>query len=227
MVTGRDGADDAIDAQKRYYDLRAPDYLTIAPSDRRASGTLEAATARALVDELRPEGDVLEIACGPGVFTRELARHARSVTAVDASSEMLARSRAEVAHEHVHYVEADIFEWRPDRSYDLVFFAFWLSHVPPSRFDEFWRLVRLCVGDHGRVAFVDEDDRGTGNDELRVLDGVPLARRTLADGRQFDVIKLYWDPDELAASLDALDWAVNIRRVGDTFMVGVGSPRHV
>ena len=221
----RDSADDAIAVQKLYYDLRAPDYLTIAPSDRRSSGILEEATARALVDELRPGGDVLELACGPGAFTKELARYARSVTAVDASTEMLARNRAEVARENVQYVQADIFEWRPDRSYDLVFFAFWLSHVPPGRFDEFWHLVRLCVGNHGRAAFVDEDDRGAGNDELHVVDGVPLARRTLGDGRQFDIVKVYWNPDQLAARVDALDWALTIRPVGDTFMFGVGTPR--
>ena len=213
--------------QKRYYDLRAPDYLSIAPSDRRgrSRGILESGVARALVDELRPEGDVLELACGPGGFTAELARYARSVTALDASEQMLARNRAEVAQEHVRYVLADVFDWRPPRSYDLVFFGFWLSHVPPSRFDEFWQLVRRCVGEHGRVAFVDEDDRGAENDECVVVDGVPLARRTLGDGRQFDIVKLFWNPDELAARLDALGWAVTIRRVGDFFLYGVANPK--
>jgi 2-polyprenyl-3-methyl-5-hydroxy-6-metoxy-1,4-benzoquinol methylase len=36
------------------------------------------------------------LAPGPGGFTRELARHAATVTAVDASEPMLARNRAEV-----------------------------------------------------------------------------------------------------------------------------------
>jgi hypothetical protein len=96
----------------------------------------------------------------------------------------------------VHYIGADLFDWRPERSYDVVFFGFWLSHVPPSRFDDFWQLVRACVRDDGRVAFIDEDDRGLGNDDLRVVDGTQLARRKLEDGREFDVIKLYWNPRE-------------------------------
>jgi demethylmenaquinone methyltransferase/2-methoxy-6-polyprenyl-1,4-benzoquinol methylase len=224
VVTSRpDAAREALEAQKRYYDLRAPDYLTIAPSDRRIPGILEPATARALVDELRPEGDVLELACGPGGFTAELARSARSVTAVDSSTRMLARNRSEVAQAHVEYVHADLFDWRPQRAYDVVFFGFWLSHVPPSRFDEFWRLVRLCVGNRGRVAFVDEDDRGRDNDERSVVDGVPLARRTLRDGRWFDIVKLYWNPKELTDRLDRLGWDVTIRRITGTFMFGTGS----
>ena len=60
------------------------------PADRKVRGLIAAETARGLVDDLRPEGDVLELACGPGGFTRELARHARSLTAVDGSPRMLA-----------------------------------------------------------------------------------------------------------------------------------------
>jgi len=138
---------------------------------------------------------------------------------------MLARNRREVGLPNVRYVHADLFDWRPDRSYDVVFFGFWLSHVPPSRFDDFWELVRRCVRDDGRVAFIDEDDRGSNNDEVRVVDGVPLARRTLGDGREFDVIKLFWNPDELTARLHTIGWRFNIRRVLDVFMCGVGRPR--
>jgi hypothetical protein len=29
----------------------------------------------------------------------------------------------------------------PDRRYDVVFFGFWLSHVPLERFDAFWSMV--------------------------------------------------------------------------------------
>ena len=38
--------------------------------------------------------------------------------------------------------------------YDLVFFSFWLTHVPPSRFEWFWALVERCRrGDLGAVAY--------------------------------------------------------------------------
>jgi SAM-dependent methyltransferase len=212
----------AIEEQKRFYDLRAPDYLTAAPSDRRVAGTLDHRLLGAVVDELSPTGEVLELGCGPGGFTRELARHARSVTAVDASLEMLARNEIEVAQPNVRYVAADVFAWEPEATYDVVFFGFLLSHVPPAAFQLFWHRVRACLRRGGRVAFVDEDDRAADNDEVRVLDGVPVARRRLSDGREFDVVKVFWNPEELGRELRALDWEVTIRRIGDGFLYGVG-----
>jgi demethylmenaquinone methyltransferase/2-methoxy-6-polyprenyl-1,4-benzoquinol methylase len=167
---------------------------------------------------------VLELACGPGAFTAELARHATTVTALDASQQALQRNRSTIDRPNVHYVHADLFEWTPTSRYDLVFFGFWLSHVPPTRFDNFWRIVAACVQDNGRVAFVDEDDRGGADDELRVVDGIPLSRRTLVRDRKFDVIKLFWNPDELRDRLSTLGWMFNIRRVETPFMFGVGTP---
>lgn len=49
--------------------------------------------------EVRPEWTVLDIGCGPGTLALSLAKTARSVTALDVSSEMLKqlRSQAEIA----------------------------------------------------------------------------------------------------------------------------------
>jgi demethylmenaquinone methyltransferase/2-methoxy-6-polyprenyl-1,4-benzoquinol methylase len=220
----RGDADDAIAAQSQYYDLFAPDYVNpLAPSNLRSLGVLGPNTARDLIDDLAPEGDVLELACGPGGFTAELARHATSVTAIDASQQMLARNRTEVDLPNVRYIHADIFDWRPDAVYDLVFFGFWLSHVPPTMFEDFWGLVRRCARPEGRVAFVDEDDRSRINDDVRIVEGVPLARRALTDGRTLDVIKVFWKPDDLHARLRALGWSFSIQRVHGIFMYGVGT----
>ena len=41
-----------------------------------------------------PAGEVLELACGTGLWTVELARHAASITAVDASPEVLEINRS-------------------------------------------------------------------------------------------------------------------------------------
>ncbi len=108
------------------------------------------------VDELAPTGDVLELACGPGTWTAQLLRHARSLTAVDGAPEMLALARERVGSAEVRFIEADLFRWRPERRYDGVFFGFWLSHVPPERFEQFWELVADCLEPGGRVLFVDD-----------------------------------------------------------------------
>jgi SAM-dependent methyltransferase len=226
MGDGTDDADrlaDLIASQREFYDLRAPDFGDETVPDRRVSGNMAIEQARALVDEFAPTGDVLELACGSGSFTRELVRHARTVTAVDGSPRMLERNRREVDDDKVTHVNADIFDWRPERRYDAVFFGFWLSHVPLATFDEFWALVRSSLRAGGRVAFVDEDDRGTRNDDIHLVGNVPAAPRTLRDGRTFDVVKVYWDPTELQDRLSALGWQVAVRRVGETFLYGSGT----
>jgi demethylmenaquinone methyltransferase/2-methoxy-6-polyprenyl-1,4-benzoquinol methylase len=215
-----------LESQQRFYDLRAPDYGDeTKPPDRKLHGNMPPEMARGIIDNLQPTGDVLELACGPGTFTRELVRYARCITGVDSSVRMLERNRAAIDDPRVSYVQADVFGWTPDRLYDLVFFGFWLSHVPPTAFDRFWSLVAECLRPGGRVAFVDEDDRGLGvTDEPHAVDGIPAARRSLLDGREFDIVKVFWEPDQLHARLRALNWGVEIRRIGATFMWGVGCP---
>jgi SAM-dependent methyltransferase len=212
-----------IESQRTFYDLRAPDFGDEAVPDRRVSGMMASELAGALIDEFAPTGDVLELACGNGSFTRELVRYARTVTAIDGSPRMLERNRLEVADSRVTYINANIFDWQPERRYDAVFFGFWLSHVPPSSFDEFWALVRSSLRVGGRVAFVDEDDRGANNDDIHLVDNVPVAPRTLRDGRRFDIVKVYWGPTELEDRLSTLDWQVVVRRVGGTFLYGSGT----
>jgi len=136
---------------------------------------------------------------------------------------MLARNKLEVAWSNVRYIEADVFEWVPDAPYDVVFFGFLLSHIPPGLFESFWRLVRGSLRTGGRVAFVDEDDRVAHYDDVYVADGVPIARRRLGDGQEFDIVKVFWEPEDLAAELRGLGWNVSVQRVGGSYLYGVGS----
>ena len=108
------------------------------------------------LESFEPTGRVLELACGTGVWTEQLIRHARSITAIDAAPEMLALARARIKDERVRFLAADIFSWEPDGRYDVVAFAFWLSHVPPARFERFWELLAACLRPGGRVFFIDD-----------------------------------------------------------------------
>lgn len=172
-------SDDAIlDSQRTFYDERAEHYADpTKPSDRRGRGYLDPDLGRAIVDGFAPSGDVLEIACGTGLFTEDLVRHPVALTALDASPRMLAINAERVGDRDVDYINHDIFMWTPNRSFDAVFFGFWLSHVPPSSFDAFWDLVRRCLKGSGRVGFVDEDERAAANDVVRK----GLGRRTLVE----------------------------------------------
>lgn len=169
-------------------------------------------------------GDLLEIACGAGQWTVRLAELSHSVTALDGAPAMLELARRRLpasAVGRVDFVCADVFGWRPKRLYGAVFFAFWLSHVPPTRFAAFWDLVAGCLTPGGQVAFV---DTGPGEaafeDDLDAGSEVPTARRRLPDGSEHRVVKVLHDPDELARLLAGLGWAAHVEPLAETFFVG-------
>jgi SAM-dependent methyltransferase len=177
----------------------------------------------------RNPGNVLELACGTGLFTRRLAPRVASVTAVDASPEVLAINRARVAAANVTRVEADVFEWRspPGMRYDLVFFSFWLSHVPGSRFARFWESVKGALAPQGVTYMIDSafDPTSTArNHDLPGRDAGVVARK-LNDGREFRIVKVFWEPQALADRLEQLDWSATVEQTPNYFIYGEARPR--
>jgi SAM-dependent methyltransferase len=222
-----------LTAQRSYYRARAPEYdawwhrqgrYDRGP-DANARWFDEASDLEQAVGKFCPRGDILELACGTGLWTSVLASHARHLTAVDAAPEMIALNRSRLRDAAVEYVEADLFEWQPTpRSYDLCFFAFWLSHVPESRFEAFWEMVGMALRPGGRVFFIDSDrsDCSTASDHrLPPAEDETLLRR-LDDGREFCIVKRFYAPERLESRLARLGWQCRIQRTGEFFIYGAG-----
>jgi SAM-dependent methyltransferase len=216
-----DELDSLMAEQIAYYRARADEY-----DETVVVGTeQEAERLRAALAAFGSLGRVLELACGTGQWTGQLAAGARSVTAVDASAEVLAINRRKVGHRRVCYIQADLFDWRPVERYDTLFFAFWLSHVPPDRFDAFWALVADCLAPQGRVIFI--EDRPAVAAEERTLPGQPayVVERELRDGRTYRAVKAFREPRWLRRRLSALGWEVHIETVGPHFVCGTARRR--
>lgn len=218
-----DGLDALLAEQVAYYRARAPEYLEDAGVEGVTPET-QSATAAAIVAAINaaaPLGEVLELACGPGTFTGELARRATSVCALDASPEMLeiAAARA-AASTNVRFARADLFAWVPDRRYDFVFFGFWISHVPAGRFASFWSTVASALAPGGRVMFVDDGHRT--NEELVEGPESSTVQRRLRDGRRFRAVKVALEPLSLERSLRELGWTIEVRPLPGPFFFGLG-----
>jgi demethylmenaquinone methyltransferase/2-methoxy-6-polyprenyl-1,4-benzoquinol methylase len=215
---------DLLGEQKRYYAERAQEYddwwyrrgrYELEP-EALARWQADVAEADAALEAFAPRGTVLELAAGTGIWTRKLVPLADRVVAVDANAETLALNTPDA-----ELVRADVFEWRPADRFDLVFFSFWLSHVPEERFDEFWHHVRGALGPDGRVFLVDSgagDTAHTGTDQA---DGEET--RSLSDGRAFRIVKRRWAPEELAARVGPLGFDLALRDTANGhFLVGGG-----
>jgi SAM-dependent methyltransferase len=216
--TRSDDQEQLLAEQIAYYRARAPEYEAGVYELLGFGGGEELRTA---LDEFQPGGHVLELACGIGLWTEELLDYAESVTAVDAAPEMLARAAARVGDgPRVRFVEADLFRWRPDRRYDVVFFGFWLSHVPLERFESFWSLVADCLVPSGRVFFADDAYRTP--DELIEGRTSPVIRRRLLDGTPFRAVKVPHTPETLEERLRELGWEIEVHHTSGPFFWGAG-----
>jgi demethylmenaquinone methyltransferase/2-methoxy-6-polyprenyl-1,4-benzoquinol methylase len=187
----------------------------------------EVEEVRQALDAFKPSGRVLELACGTGLWTEQLLRHATHITAVDAASEMLSINQARVQSSKVRYVQADLFEWRPPERFDIVFFGFWLSHVPRERFAAFWALVDSALEPSGRVFFVDSRYDSTSTAKDHHLEGAQstTATRRLNDGRQFQIVKVFYDSARLTVGLAGLGWDFSISETAHYLIHGHGGRR--
>ena len=214
--------DTLVKQQIEYYRGRAADYDATASPPHDPLGPYSRQIEKAL-ERFRPTGTVLEIASGTGTWTARLLGHATSITALDAANEMHEQSRAKLGEDpRIRRVTADVFSWQPDGVYDVVFFANWLSHVPPGRFQRFWDTVRDALSPTGRVFVVDEIEEAWRREELLREDfavdpSVPIVNRVLPDGRTFHVVKQFWNPKELQAVLRASAWQVEVHPAGPLF----------
>lgn len=216
-----DGAmnDEVLAGQVAYYRRRAGEY------DETAYGDVAQVRPRIarLVAQMRPSGRVLEIACGTGLWTEPLAHWADTVTAIDAAPEALALARQRVPSPHVTFEVADVFSWASDARYDVIFFSAWLSHVPTSRFDEFWQSLRGRLADGGRVLFLDEHvDVAEKEAWVPGVDGI--VERQLRDGTSFRIVKNFVDPEALEQRLRQLGWDCTVRRDGHDWIYGEARP---
>jgi 2-polyprenyl-3-methyl-5-hydroxy-6-metoxy-1,4-benzoquinol methylase len=194
-------------------------------ADANARWLAEAETVFAAIDRLSLTGDILELAPGTGIWTERLARTARSVTAVDASAEMIAINRAKVGRENVTYLLADLFTWQPDRTYDAVVFGFWISHVPHERLTAFLAMTAAALRPDGAIFFVDgrrEPTSTAAGDRLPEADSQMMTRR-LNDGRTFQIVKNFYAPADLAAHCAAAGLDVAMRETPTYFQYGSGT----
>lgn len=217
---------DLLAKQIDYYRDRAPEYdewfLREGRYERgpevKQRWNAEVEVVRRALAVFAPRGDGLELACGTGWWTEQLAPHCDTLTAVDAVPEVIERNRQRVQSANVTYQQVDLFTWQPEQQYDVVFFSFWLSHVPVDRLAAFWSLVRSALRPSGRCFFI--DSRHTP--ESRATNHVPtqadetLQTRKLNDGREYTIVKVYHTPEVLSQRLNVLGWEADLQ-VTQTF----------
>lgn len=225
--TPRVGAGDA--ELVAYYEARAPEYddwyLRRGRYSRGpihdAAWNAELDIAGRWLDGLPIGGQIVELAAGTGWWSPLLAGKGE-LSLYDAAGAPLDRARDRLlAHglrAHIHTRDA----WaEPDRPVDGLFAGFWLSHVPRERLTAFLELARRWLRPGGTFAFIDS----LRDPQSGAADNPPPAAdrsiRRLADGREFDIVKVFYEPPELEAALLGAGFAsAEVTTTGRFFVLG-------
>lgn len=217
--------------QIEYYRARAPEYdewfYRLGRYDQgKAHSRQWEAEAQQVRDQLHSASGfrhILELAPGTGIWTRELAMIGDRVTALDASPEMININRAKLQSNKVEYQLADLFKWHPDREYDMVFFGFWLSHVPEEKLTGFLEAVHAALKPGGRLFIVDSKRIDPSKSRTQTEDlGGHRQQRVLKDGRRYEIVKIYYDPAQLTAALRARGFDIEARTTDNFFLYADG-----
>ena len=213
-----------------YYQARAPEYddwyLRRGRYERGpihdAAWNAELDLAGRWLDELPISGEIVELAAGTGWWSPLLASKGE-LSMYDGAPAPLDRARERlVAHRlraHLHVRDA----WaEPDRAVDAVFTGFWLSHVPRARLADFLGVVRRWLRPGGTFAFIDSlpDPQSSAVDHPAPADDASVRR--LDDGREFTIVKVYYEPEVLEAALGRAGFAdARVTTTGRFFLTGV------
>jgi demethylmenaquinone methyltransferase/2-methoxy-6-polyprenyl-1,4-benzoquinol methylase len=235
VASGRRQALDDVDrSMVEYYEARAPEYddwyLRRGRYERGAihdaAWNAELDAAGRWLDALPWQGEIVELAAGTGWWSPLLALRG-DLSLYDTSAAALDRARERlVAHglrAHLHIRDA----WaEPDREVDGLFTGFWLSHVPRNRLPDFLALAHRWLKPGGRLAFIDSlaDPASGAVDHPTPVDDRSVRR--LDDGREFTIVKVYYEPERLSAALRAAAFDdVDVSTTGRFFMLGSASAR--
>jgi 2-polyprenyl-3-methyl-5-hydroxy-6-metoxy-1,4-benzoquinol methylase len=170
----------------------------------------------ALCDELRDRA-LLEVACGPGFWTRHVAKVAASILATDYNESPLAIARAKrIDPMRATFARADAYDLSSiDGTFTGAFAVDWLAHVPLSRLDAFLDTLHARLAPHARVVFCDQTPQPTSITGVRDGEGNHLQERVLPDGSRYRVIKHFFSDSELRDLFARHTDGISIRRFGE------------
>jgi SAM-dependent methyltransferase len=105
---------------------------------------------------------LLEIGCGRGRITADLAGHARRVVAIDPDAAALATARQTIPASHVEFIcTSDHHLDLPTASFDFAIYSLSLHHIPISAMSESLSQAGTLLKPGGSMIVIEPGDKGS------------------------------------------------------------------
>ena len=188
-----------------YYDARAPEYEEF--YDGMTSRQIfDPALIRKEVDNLKKltqdcvRGRCLDIACGTGFWLPVYEKSCESITLIDQSENALKECAGKVRklgiRRKTEILCGDIFGHPYARqAYDSTVIAFLISHLTDEEIDALITTIKTLLAPGGRFVLMDN----AWNEVIAAIprDKSGTVTRTLKDGRQYRMLKRYFEEADL------------------------------
>ncbi len=164
---------------------------------------------------------VLELACGDGYWTDELAGFAEYVLATDINPGLLeiARSR-ELPPDVVEFAVADAMDPQVEGDFNACFAGFWWSHVRRQDQAEVIARLRKVIGKDGLLVLVDNSWLEGRTAIARTdADGNTWQIHAAPDGQRYEIVKNYPTDSALRKRLGPLLRDMRIHRYDHYWML--------
>ena len=172
------------------------------------------------------KGKCLDIACGTGYWMPAYQANCPEITLIDQSESVLDECRKKIdnlgIHGKVEIIQGEVFNHPyKAKSYDSVLLGFLISHLTDRDLDNLAGIARKVMVPGGRVVIIDS----IWSDELlkggRKKEG--MLKRTLKDGREFEIYKRYYGPSDLESFAERNNMDLEIPYRGEVFFLATGT----
>ena len=195
-----------------YYSERAAEYDKVyqIPEEQE-----DLSKSTALFQHIFANKSVLEIACGTGYWTEQIAKTANSILATDINKAVIDIARSRQYNNNVTFKVADMYSLTTNQLFDGLFGGFIWSHILLQDLDNFIFKLKDFVSENGEIVFIDSKQvEGTNHDKKRItrIDqyGNTYQTRKLENGTINEVLKNFPKKEFLTEKLSYISAGVNI-----------------
>lgn len=197
-----------------YYHLRAREYDSSMGYDSEEKIRELEPMIRLVENELHGR-KVLELACGPGFWTKIVSKSAKSVLATDYNQSTLDEAAAkQFPNDIVKLQQLDAYQLNSlGEQFDTIFATDWFAHIPRTRISHFLNTALKQLHPTDNLLFVDQLPGAYSLTQQFDHEGNHLQERKISDGSKFSVIKNFFSNEELIQIFEPFSGELEITRL--------------